>query len=282
MAEEILQLDLRKILKARIPRSKRRWIPPLLVSYVERLIRQKELNEILRATLPSEGSEFAKRVMCYLGITVKVEGLEKLKQGQRYMFASNHPLGGLDGIALISVLGNLYGDDNIRFLVNDMLMNVDPLRKLFLPINKFGKQGRDNALLINEKMESDCQMFQFPAGLCSRMNEKGEIADLDWQKSFVAKAIEYKRDIVPVYFEGRNSNRFYKTARWRKKLGIKFNLEQVLLPSEICKSKGAKYRIFFGDPIPWQELKESSASYTDLASHIRSISYSLPTPQQEK
>ena len=275
MAEDILQLNIKEILKARIPKKKRRWIPPFLISYVERLIRQKELNEILRATLPSEGSEFSRRVLDFLDITVDVEGLGHLKDGERYMFASNHPLGGLDGMALITVLGGKYGDDNIRFLVNDMLMNVLPLRNIFLPVNKFGKQGRDNTKIINEKMESDCQIFQFPAGLCSRMNDKGEIADLDWQKSFVAKAIEYKRDIVPVYFEGRNSMKFYNTARWRKKLGVKFNLEQVLLPSELCKARGSNFRIIIGKPIPWQTLEALGANPKEIAQKIRTISYSL-------
>ena len=276
MAEEILQLDIRKILKARIPKKKQRWIPGFLITGVEKLIRQKELNEILRATLPSEGSEFSRRVMEYLNLTMEVTGFENLEDGKRYMFASNHPLGGLDGIALITLLGQKYGDDNIRFLVNDMLMNVDPLRKLFLPINKFGKQGRDNTMKITEGLASDKQMFQFPAGLCSRLNDQGEIADLEWQKSFVAKAIEYKRDIVPVFFEGRNSKKFYKTARLRKKIGVKFNLEQILLPSEICKARGNHYKVYIGKPITWESLAESGKNYRELASDLRSISYSLP------
>ena len=276
LSKDLLKIDIKSILNERIPRRKRRWIPPFLVTAVEKLIRQEELNEILKATLPSEGSEFAKRVLDYLGISLEVKGLENLKDGSRYMFASNHPLGGLDGMALITVLGDKYGDRNIRFLVNDMLMNVTPLKNIFLPINKFGRQGREYANIINEKMESDCQVFQFPAGLCSRLQDNGEIADMEWQKSFVAKAIEYKRDIVPVFFQGRNSKKFYKTARWRKKLGIKFNLEQILLPSELCKARGSHYRIIFGRPIPWQTLSESGKNHRELASEIRSISYSLP------
>ena len=250
-------------------------MPPFLITWVEKLIRQKELNEILRETHPSEGSDFSKKVLKHLDITLNVEGLQNLQDGKRYMFASNHPLGGLDGIALIKVLGEKYGDDNIRFLVNDMLMNVTPLKKIFLPVNKFGRQGKEYASIINEKLNSDCQIFQFPAGLCSRKGANGEIRDLEWQKSFVTKALESERDIVPVYFEGRNSNRFYKTANWRKKLGIKFNIEQILLPSELCKARGSSYRIVFGTPISITELKNSNKSAKELASVIRSRSYSL-------
>lgn len=275
MEKEILQLDIKSILKKRIPAKKRRWIPPFLITAVEKLIRQKELNEILRATLPSRGSEFAARVIDYLGITLDVKGLENLKEDKRYMFASNHPLGGLDGMALIKVLGSKYGDENIRFLVNDMLMNVEPLKNLFLPVNKFGRQGKDYALRIKEKLESDCQIFQFPAGLCSRLNDKGEIADLDWQKSFVVKAVESQRDIVPVFFRGKNSKNFYKTARWRKKLGIKFNLEQILLPSELCKAKGSRYEIIFGEPISPEKLKSLGTTPYEQSRELRKLSYSL-------
>ena len=277
--EKILQIDIKSILEARLPANKRRWIPGFLIAGVEKLIRQKELNEILDATLPSEGSEFAKRVLDYLDISLEVKGIENLDKGRRYMFASNHPLGGLDGMALITVLGKKYGDENIRFLVNDLLMNVTPLKGIFLPINKFGRQGRQYAEIINEKMASDCQIFQFPAGLCSRLHDNGEIADMEWQKSFVAKAIESRRDIVPVYFEGTNSKKFYKTARLRKKLGIKFNLEQILLPSELCKARGSHFRIIFGTPISWQSLAESGKTHKELAAEIRATAYSLPAPQ---
>lgn len=275
MAEKILQLDIKEILRNRIPKKKRRLIPPFLITAVEKIIRQKELNEILKATLPSKGSEFARRVLDYLNITLKVEGLENLQEGERYMFASNHPLGGLDGMALITVLGKKYGDENIRFLVNDMLMNVEPLKEIFLPVNKFGRQGRENSIIINEKMASGGQIFQFPAGLCSRLQDNGEICDLEWQKSFVAKAIEYHRDIVPVYFEGKNSKKFYKTARLRKKLGVKFNLEQILLPSELCKAKGSTFRIIFGKPVSSSELAASGKTNKELAAELRSLSYSL-------
>lgn len=275
MAEEILQLDIKSILKKRIPAKKRRFIPPFLISRVEKLIRQRELNEILRAVLPSHGSEFARRVLRYLDITVEVEGLENLEENGRYMFASNHPLGGLDGIAYIAILGDKYGDESIRFLVNDMLMNVDPLKNMFLPVNKFGKQGRNNSVVINEKMKSDCQIFQFPAGLCSRLLDDGKIKDLEWQKSFVTKAMDSGRDIVPVYFEGRNSRKFYRIARLRKKLGLKFNLEQVMLPSELCKARGSTFKIKFGKPIKWQSLKDSGKSPKDIAAEIRDRVYEL-------
>ncbi|MCH5223150.1 MAG: 1-acyl-sn-glycerol-3-phosphate acyltransferase [Muribaculaceae bacterium] len=270
-----LVLNIREILRNRIPANKFKLIPSFLITSVEKLIRQDELNEILRITFPNRGSEFSKRVLKYLDISVDVKGFDLLPDNTRFMFASNHPLGGLDGITLIAILGQRYGDENIRFLVNDMLMNVEPLKDVFLPINKFGRQGRQASMEINEALASDKQILQFPAGLCSRLGNKGEIKDLEWQKSFVAKAIETKRDIVPLYFDGKNSSKFYKIAKWRKKSGIKFNLEQILLPSEVCKARGKHFNIRFGSPISWQDLKNSGKSPKELAAEIRDIVYSL-------
>lgn len=279
MADQPLEIDLHAILKKRLPTKVKRFVPRFVISWLAKLIRQDEMNEILRVTFPSRGSKFAAGVLQHLDISLEVVGLEKIPD-KRLIFASNHPLGGLDGIALIAVLGQKYGDNNIRFLVNDMLMNVEPLKDEFLPVNKFGRQGREASLKITEALASDMEILQFPAGLCSRKNKNGEIADLKWQKSFAAKAVEHQRDIVPVYFEGKNSPKFYNLARWRKKLGIKFNIEQILLPSEVCKARGKRFKIIFGNPISWEKLRESGKSYPELAEDIRSVVYSLKSKSE--
>lgn len=270
-----LEINLHTILRSRLPKKARRMVPGFLITGLEKLIHQDELNDMLRVTYPARGSEFARKILEYLDISVEVKGLENLDSHERLMFASNHPLGGLDGIALIAVLGERFGDDNVRFLVNDMLMNVEPLSGVFLPVNKYGSQGRGAALAIREALASDMHILQFPAGLVSRLHPDGSIADLDWQKSFVAKAIEFKRDVVPVKFEGINSMKFYRTARLRKKLGLKVNIEQALLPGEVCKSRGKKFRIIFGKPISWEKLKAREQTPLELAAALRKMVYTL-------
>lgn len=268
-----LQLDLYAILRSRLGKRKMRYIPRFLISGLERMICQRQLNEMLRFAFPARGSRFSEKILSHLDISLEVKGLDNIPDGGRYIFASNHPLGGLDGIALIAVLGKRYGDDGIRFLVNDMLMNVEPLTDVFLPINKYGSQGRRAAAEIAEAYSSDRQMIIFPAGLVSRLHDDGRIRDLDWQKAFVAKAIEYDREIIPVHFEALNRRRFYRLARLRKRLGIKVNLEQALLPSELVATRGKTFRITFGKPIPLSTLKE--ASPRRKAADIKEIAYSL-------
>lgn len=275
MEEQPLRIDLQEIVRKRVPKSKRRFLPRFLIRGVEKLVHQDELNDILQTTYPKTGYAFARGALEYLDISVDVKGLENIPSKGRFIFASNHPLGGLDGIALISILGEIYGDDNLRLPVNDMLMNVRPLRGVFIPINKFGRQGREAARQLNDTYASDAQIVFFPAGLVSRLQPGGEIADLEWQKAFVAKAIEYGRDIIPVHFSGHNTRLFYRVARLRKRLKLKFNFEQILLPSEVCKARGSKFTVTFGQPISVETLKNSKSSYKELAAEIRKKSYSL-------
>ena len=284
MDKELLQLDLTEIVRKRAGK-KGKWIPRFLLRRLEKIIHQDELNAILRHAHPAEGSAFSTKVLEYLDIDVDVIGMETLSRNEPLVFASNHPLGGLDGIALVKVLGEYFGDDNIKVMVNDLLMNVTPLAGVFLPINKFGNKGaRESSRLLNEAMTEGKQILMFPAGLVSRLHPGGEIKDLEWRKSFVAKALEFNRRIVPVKFEGCNSMKFYKKAKWRKKLGIKINLEQVLLPGEVCMSRGKKYIIRFGTPVDPAALQCQGYSRQQIVDEIYSLVYSMedgsvsPTP----
>lgn len=266
MSSEAMRIDVDKVLRERLPKHYR-FIPRFAVRWLERTICQDQLNAILLKMAGKNSVDAATAALNEMDITVRATGLEQLPEG-RYMFVSNHPLGGLDGLALISLLGNRY-DKNIKFLVNDLLMAVEPLRGVFLPVNKYGSQSRAAATQIEEALNSDAQFITFPAGLCSRMQPDGTIADLPWQKAAVAHAVNYQRDIVPIYFDAHNSRFFYRFAKWRKKLGIKFNIELIFLPKEMIKQCGATLRVFIGEPIPWDSLdarapKREAARLRDL------------------
>ena len=121
-----IDINLHNILRSRIKGWKGRMIPGFMITGLEKLVHQDELNAALDATYPSTGSEFCERIYDFFNVSLEVEGLENIPDHGRFIFASNHPLGGLDGMGLIKVLGAKYGDENIQFLVNDMLMNVIP------------------------------------------------------------------------------------------------------------------------------------------------------------
>ncbi len=254
MDNKLVKIDVDRVLRERLPRHYR-FIPRCAVRWLERTICQDQLNTILEKMHGHNSVDAATIALREMDISVREHGLDNLPQG-RYMFVSNHPLGGLDGLALISLLGNRY-DHHIKFLVNDLLMAVKPLRDVFLPVNKYGSQSRDAAAQIEQALTGDNQFITFPAGLCSRMQPDGTIADLPWHKAAVVHAVTHQRDIVPIYFDAHNSRFFYRFAKWRKKLGIKFNIELIFLPREMIKKCGSTLSVIVGEPIPWSSLDVS-------------------------
>lgn len=216
------------------------------------------------------GVEFATRILHDLDVTYNVHysGSRPDPSG-RYIFVSNHPLGGLDGMILISYIGSHFKD--VRFIVNDLLMYIRPLAPVFVPVNKYGKMRHDNTRLFQDTFNSDAQILYFPAGLCSRLID-GKVSDLDWKKTFVTKAIESRRDIVPMFFSGENSGFFYRLAGLRKKLGIKVNIETFLLPDEMFRKKGSSFDLYIGDPVPYTSLT-GEHSHKEWCDIIRQKSY---------
>ncbi len=272
MAQEgITRVDVREVLRQKAP-SVAGKIPGFIINYLIRIIHEEEINDILTRYHDKEGVDFMQELIGYFDLSLKIIGEENIPSDGRYIFASNHPLGGLDGICLSAVIGRRY-DGKIRYLVNDLLLYLTNLRSIFVPINKHGAQGRENARLIDEAYASDNQVVTFPAGLCSRMIG-GKIQDTEWKKSFIQKAVEYKRDIVPVYFEGRNSAFFYAVAALRKKLGIKMNYEMIYLPREMFRSRHKTFCIHFGKPVPWQTF-DGSRKPTEWAGWMREQVYNL-------
>lgn len=271
MQDHVLNIDIEAVVKSRLPHH-HHLIPRFVTRWLERTVHQDELNDLLRRGHGLKGVEFAQFVLNDLGIKINVSGMENLADNKRYVMVANHPLGGLDGLALISLMGTRY-NGQIRFLVNDLLMAVKPLDNLFLPVNKFGHQSREAAQLIDEEYRSDKQMLTFPAGLCSRLQPDGTIADLRWNKHVVMRAVSDHRDVVPVHVDAQNSHFFYRLAQWRARLGIKFNIEMMYLPSEMFKKRGSTLNITVGKPIAWDTLNTTHP--LDEAARLREIVYNL-------
>lgn len=269
--EGITQIDIKQVLQQKAP-SVAAKIPGFIVNYLIKTVHQDEINDILTRYHDKQGVEFMQELIAYFDLTLELIHKEHIPNQGRYIFASNHPLGGLDGICLSAIIGTHY-DGKIKYLVNDLLLYLSNLQTIFVPINKHGAQGKENARLIEEAYRSDNQIITFPAGLCSRKTN-GIIQDGEWKKSFIQKAVEYKRDIVPIYFEGHNSNFFYRLANFRKALGIQMNYEMIYLPDEMFRSKHKTFRIHFGKPIPWQTF-DNSKKPLEWAAWIKEMVYKL-------
>lgn len=252
-------------------------VPGFLVRYLKRIVHQDEINEMLAQYGHLDPIEFIRQALNYMGVSYYAEGLENVKEGGRYLFASNHPFGGMDGLMLAERVSSKLGD--IRSISNDILMAVEPLRPIFLPVNKHGRQSREGARIFDECFASEVPIQTFPAGLCSR-RIKGQITDLEWKSNFVKKAIQYQRDVVPVYVEGRLSNFFYRLANVRKALGIKINVEMLYLVNEMFKQKGKTFRLTIGKPIPYGKLAEIGDVHK-ATEYVRTTVYAMAaTPKR--
>jgi len=256
-SNSVFQVNVREILRSKAPAIYKK-MPGIVITLLAKLICQDQLNAILKenALHSLTGVPFMENMLHIFGTRLQLYGEENLPAaGHRCIFASNHPLGGLDGICLSVALGKQY-ENRIRYLVNDILYYVEPLQDIFVPVNKHGAQAKTAVSKLHEAFASDNQIITFPAGLCSRKT-KGIIRDPQWKKMFISKAVEYQRDIVPVYFEAKNSNFFYNLANIRTALKIKFNIEMLFLPREMLKKQKAVLSVYFGKPIPWQTFDSS-------------------------
>ena len=266
----IKPIDIREVFKEKSPKLAK-FIPGFVYSFITRIMHIRDVNEILAKYGDQKGIDFVHRAVEHFQVKEKVIGLENVPTEGRFIFASNHPLGGFDGLLLMSNVNKHLGE--VRFLVNDVLMNIPQLESVFVPINKHGGHGRDVARIVHEQYDSDVQILIFPSGYASR-KIKGIITDMDWKKHFIQKSIQYKRDVIPVHVSGKNSNFFYNLANFRKFFGIKWNLEQFFLPDETFKHRQQEFTITFGKPIPYTTFDESK-KHKEWADYVRAILYSM-------
>jgi putative hemolysin len=266
---QVMLIDVQKVLADKNP-ALARMIPSFLVRYLKRIIHQEEINAFLKQHGHLDGLAFVDEVVNMFRPKVTLRGLENLSSDGRFVVASNHPLGGLDGIVLMQAIGKVRPD--IQFPVNDILLNIKNLQPLFVPINKHGSNA-ENIRILNETFEGNAVVCYFPFGLVSR-KRKGIIRDLDWKKTFLTKARRYKRDVIPTHISGRNSDFFYRLANLRKTLGIKANLEMLYLVDEFFKQQDQDICITFGKPIPW-EFFDRRFNENQWAEKLRGFVYYL-------
>ena len=270
MSDSPYIIDLERIVNGRAGKGR---VPGFVIRWGKKFIHQDLINEFLEKGY--EGVEFCEKCLEHMDVKVNVEGLENLDgfgEDTLFTFASNHPLGGIDGVTLGMVFGKRF-DGKIKYLVNDILMNIKGLAPMCVPINKLGGQSRNLPALIDDAFRSDYHMIIFPAGKCSRRID-GRIQDVEWGKTFITKSVQTGRHIVPVHFIGQNSKRFYRIDRICKALKIKFNIPMLFLPDELYRGMHGSFTVRIGKPVPPTAF-DRSKSPKEWAQWFRSLVYSI-------
>jgi len=263
-------IDLDAVIKSKNPKLYK-YIPGFVLKYLKRIIHQDSLNELFYEYRDLRGLDFVNEIVKRFNLNIVPKGFNEIETEKKYIFAANHPLGGMESVGLMHIVGKKF--PNLRFLVNDVLMQIKNYEPLFVPINKFGSQAKESVIRIEDAYKSENQILIFPAGLVSR-RINGKIQDLKWQKNFIRKSIQHKRDIVPTYIEARNSNFFYNLSSIRRLLGIKVNIEIFYLADEAYNKTNATIKYFFGKPIPYTTF-DKRYTLDEWASKIREHVYNL-------
>jgi len=268
-------IDISRLIKSKNPRLLK-WLPNFVINYLKRILHEKEINDFLKEHKDKKNLEFCDEVMKYFNITIQVNGIENIPKTGPVILVMNHPLGGMDGIAFISGIMRYRSD--LKFIVNDLLMNVDNLKDLFVGVNKHGKNKVSVRAQIKAAFDSQHALCIFPAGLVSRKN-KGRVEDLEWKKTFVTYARSLDRKVVPIFIDGKLSPFFYRLYRVRKFLGIKANIEMLYLSNELFKQRDQKFSFYVGSPV------QGSTYHADIpefkaAQEYKKLVYSLK-PEKE-
>lgn len=249
-------IDVEKILKEKAYKLYK-WLPRFAINWLKKKLHEEEINYAMDVLKEDEGLEFNRKALDMLGAKVESIHSEFVPRSGSIIIAANHPLGGLDGMALIKSVGEIRPD--VRFFVNDILKNLKNYGEIFVAVNKVGASSTKSLRTMEEVFMTNCAVLFFPAGLVSR-KQNGLVRDLTWKKSFVTQAIDHKRMIQPVFIEGENSKFFYNFASFRKKIGIKANIEMLFLPDEMFRAQKKIIRIHYSKPF-------DSAILTDRKTH---------------
>lgn len=268
-------IDIEEVFREKNPKLYR-WTPRFVFRWVERLVQLDEVNHVIYTYADDDDAvTFSKHILEYFRVKVETIGVQNLEGNSRITVASNHPLGGLDGVALLATVGEKY--PGAIFPVNDILLFIPQFRKAFIPINKHGS-NRSNLKNIGSYFDSDEPVLYFPEGLCSR-KRNGVVGDWNWRKTFITTAIQRQRDIIPTRFEGKNSNFFYNLSNFRKKIGLKANIEMILLPREMFRQKGRTVKAIFAKPVSYTffDGRYKAAEWAEL---MRKFIYTLKTGEE--
>ena len=270
-------IDLEEIIRNKNPRLLK-ILPSFLLNKIKKVIHEKDVNDFIARHGNKYDFDFADAIIKDFEVTVTVDGIENIPEKGGVIMASNHPLGGFDAMVLLHAISQKRKD--VKFIVNDILLQLENLKNLFAGVNKLGKNSLELLSNIDKLYSSEMGIFIFPAGLVSR-KQSGVIKDLEWKKSFVSKAKQHKKDIMPVYIDGKNSSRFYNLALWRKRFGINANIEMLFLVDEMYRQKGKTISVIFDKPIS-HNIFDKNFTDKEWAEKIKEHVYSLASGDKSK
>lgn len=245
-------------------------IPRFMYRKFEKLLHLEEVNSFFEEHYDDDPQTFLDSVVSYLDLKIALEGrgIEALEalEGERVVFASNHPFGGPEAMVLFSIVHRLFPD--AKLVAQSFLKFIKPVETACV----FNK--RDVKTLM-EAVNNRSSLLFYPAGYCSRVLSNGEIFDYDWKPSFVRIARRQRMPIVVVYTDGELSKKVHWWTRLRKFLRIKLSIETIFLVDEMYKLRGKTLRMVVGSTITPEMIESTKMSDNLLSDKLRQYCYEL-------
>ena len=253
----------------RLAAGKARGLAQPVVGLLRKIICEERVNAILEKGASLTGFDFVELVLDELKISYSVANTdrENIPVEGRVVIVANHPLGALDALALVQLVGSVRRD--VKVLANDVLMQLEPLSPLFLPLPVFGNGSAMAGMReAYRALERDEAVIVFPSGEVSRMRPQG-VRDLEWSPGFARLALKTDAPVLPVHIDAHNSPMFYGVSMLAKPLAA------LLLAREMFGAANARIGFQVGEIVSASVLGASTLKPEQIAQHMRRHVYRL-------
>lgn len=263
-------LNVEKMIASKYPKlQNNKIIKGAISKFADSIVHQEEINDFLETNSHLGSFEFIDEALENLNFDYSVshKDMENIPSSGRVVIIANHPLGGLDALALIKLLSKVRKD--IKVVANDFLEVFEPIKPLLININNFkARQKKESIAKVYEALENEMALLIFPSGEVSRASAAG-IRDKKWHKGFLKFAHRSNSPILPIFIGGKNSKTFYSVSTINKKLS------SLLLSNEMFKQKNKSIEIIVGEMIPNENITPKGIQQDKLIELYKKQIYNL-------
>ena len=270
-------INIRKTILEKSPNFEKKIGGKQLIQLLEKLAHQDDINQFILENQHLKGFAFLDKALEHFNFSYQIDNrsYNHIPSEGRVIIVSNHPIGSLDGLALLKLIRSIRPD--VRIVANELLNQVTPFQGLFLDVDNMSKKTSHKSQFkaMLQALENDEALIIFPAGEVSRIRPQG-VRDGKWKTGFLKLAEKTQAPILPIYTDARNSALFYGLSTIYKPLGT------LMLVKEMFNKQNQTIHFHVGNLIPWKSFQNSRFNYKQSAQLIRKHIYRLDKPQKAR
>ncbi len=274
-------INTEKAINEKYPAMKHKPGSGLIYKLLKFLTHEDEINHFINNNQHLHGFSFLDKILEHFNFTYRISNrsINRIPAEGRTIIVANHPIGSLDGLALLKLIYTVRPD--VRIVANDLLNQVGPLNSLFLPVDNMSTETmirmshKQNYQSMLKCLKNEQALIIFPAGEVSRMGPNG-IKDGKWKKGFLKLSEKTETPILPILIKAKNSALFYGLSSVYKPLGT------MLLSHEMFNKENNEIAFHVGKAITYKSTKKFDLDKTKLAKRFRKHLYQLDKKNKSK